>query len=169
MLLSLFSNVPANTHNFLWTFYLSEKSMYFWGLIFQVHNLRFILKIQGWPGGSDAKESASNARNPSSIARSGRSPGEGNGNPLHYSCLENSMDRQAWQATYSPWVCKESDATELLTLWEYTLQDDNILPRVVFLLSFLLRLVVKDISLSSILILLSSTQYYLHYKVSSLF
>ena len=38
-------------------------------------------------------------RRPSSISTSGRSPGEGNGYPLHYSCLENSMDRGAWQAT----------------------------------------------------------------------
>ena len=43
------------------------------------------------------------------------SPGKGNGNPLQYSCLENSTDRGAWQA-YSPWDCKESDMTEWLTL-----------------------------------------------------
>jgi len=40
----------------------------------------------------------------------GRSPGEGNGNPLQYSCLENYMDREAWQAT-DPGVRKESDTT----------------------------------------------------------
>ena len=39
---------------------------------------------------------------------------EGNGNPLQYSCLENSMDRGAWWATYSPRGCKESDTTEAL-------------------------------------------------------
>ena len=42
---------------------------------------------------------------------SGRSPGEGNGNPLQYSCLENSMDRGAWRATVHR-VAKESDMTE---------------------------------------------------------
>ena len=42
-------------------------------------------------------------------------PGEGNGNPLQYSCLENSMDRGAWWATVH-WVAKESDTTEQLTL-----------------------------------------------------
>ena len=42
---------------------------------------------------------------------SGRSPGEGNGNPLQYSCLENPMDRRAWQAN-SLWGCKESDMAE---------------------------------------------------------
>ena len=45
---------------------------------------------------------------------SGRSPGEGNGNPLQYSCLENPMDRGAWRAT-CPWGRKESDLTERLT------------------------------------------------------
>ena len=53
-----------------------------------------------FPGGSDCKESTCNAGDPGSIPGSGRSPGEGNGNPLHYSCLENSMDREgAWWAT----------------------------------------------------------------------
>ena len=47
----------------------------------------------GFPGGSDGKESACNAGDPCSIPVSGRSPGEGNGNPLQYSCLGNSMDR----------------------------------------------------------------------------
>ena len=45
------------------------------------------------------KEFACNARDPSSIPGSGRSPGEGNGNPCQYSCLENPMDRGAWWAT----------------------------------------------------------------------
>ena len=53
----------------------------------------------GFPHSSVGKESACNAEDPSSILGSGRSPGEGNGNPLQYSCLENSMDRGAWQAT----------------------------------------------------------------------
>ena len=44
-------------------------------------------------------ESACNAADPGLIPGSGRSPGEGNGNPLHYSCLENPMDRGAWRAT----------------------------------------------------------------------
>ena len=53
----------------------------------------------GFPGGSDGKESACNVETPGSIPGSGRSPGEGNGNPLQYSSLENSMDRGAWKAT----------------------------------------------------------------------
>ena len=49
----------------------------------------------GFPGGSDGKASACNAGDPGSIPGSGRSPGEGNGNPLQHSCLENPMDRGA--------------------------------------------------------------------------
>ena len=63
-------------------------------------------------GGSVGKESACSARALGSIPGSGRSPGEGNDNPLQYPCLENPMDRGAWQATYSSWGCKESDMTE---------------------------------------------------------
>ena len=51
-----------------------------------------------FPGGSDGKTSAYNAGDPGSIPGSGRSPGEGNSNPLQYSCLENPMDGGAWQA-----------------------------------------------------------------------
>ena len=54
-----------------------------------------------FPGSSDGKESACNAGDPGSISGSGRSPGEGNGNPFQYSCLENSRDRGARWA-YSP-------------------------------------------------------------------
>ena len=50
---------------------------------------------QDFPGGSDGKESACKAEDPGSIPGLGRSPGEGNGNPFQYSCLEKSMDRGA--------------------------------------------------------------------------
>ena len=53
----------------------------------------------GFPGGSDGKMSARNAGDLGSIPGLGRSPGEGNGNRLQYSCLENSMDGGAWWAT----------------------------------------------------------------------
>ena len=52
----------------------------------------------GFPGGSEGEESACNAGDPGLIAGLGRSPGEGNGNPLQDSCLENYTDRGAWQA-----------------------------------------------------------------------
>ena len=56
------------------------------------------LKYWGIPGGTDDKASACNAGVLGSIPGSGRSPREGNGYPLQYSCLQNSMDRRAWQA-----------------------------------------------------------------------
>ena len=53
----------------------------------------------GFPGGSDSKGSAQNVGDLGSILASGRSPGRGNGKTLPYSCLENSMNREAWRAT----------------------------------------------------------------------
>ena len=70
---------------------------------------------KGFPDSSTGKESACNARDPCLIPGSGRSPGEGNGNPLQYSCLKNSTDRGVWQATVHG-VAKESDMTERLTV-----------------------------------------------------
>ena len=63
--------------------------------------------FMAFPGGSDSKESACNAGDMGSIPGLGRSPVGGNGCPLQYSCLENSMDR--------PWGQKESDMTERLS------------------------------------------------------
>ena len=53
----------------------------------------------GFPGDSDSKESACNVGDLGLIPGLGGSPGEGNGNPLQYSCLENPIDRGAWRAT----------------------------------------------------------------------
>ena len=62
--------------------------------------LIFYIDRKGFPAGAVEKvpTNAGDARDAGSIPGSGRSPGEGNGNPLQYSCLENSMDRGAWQA-----------------------------------------------------------------------
>ena len=67
----------------------------FFGSFFKI----MILNILDFPGGSDRKVSAYNAGDLGSIPGSGRFPGEGNGNPLQYSCLENPMDGGTWQAT----------------------------------------------------------------------
>ena len=55
--------------------------------------------VQGFPGGSVVKNLPAKAGNTGLIPRSGISPGEAHGNPFQYSCLENPMDRGAWQAT----------------------------------------------------------------------
>ena len=55
-----------------------------------------------FPGGSDDKEFACNAGDPDLIPGLGRFSGEGNGYPIQYSCLENSMDRGAWWALHMP-------------------------------------------------------------------
>ena len=70
----------------------------------------------GFPGGSVVKNPPANtedARDVDSIPGLGRSPGEGNGNPLQNSCLGNPMDKEAWWATVHG-VTKESDMTERL-------------------------------------------------------
>ena len=63
---------------------------------------------------AEGKESACNTGDLGSIPGSGRSPGEGNGYSLQYSCLENSIDKRSLEG-YSPWGHKESDKTEQLT------------------------------------------------------
>ena len=62
---------------------------------------RCFFTTQGFPGGSDGEESACNAGDPGSIPGSRRCSGEGNGNPLQYSCLENSMDIYVYILVYS--------------------------------------------------------------------
>ena len=68
----------------------------------------------GFPGDLDGKESAGNERDLGLIPGLVRSPGEGHGNPIQYSCLENPH-RQRSLVGYSPWGCKESDMTEQLS------------------------------------------------------
>ena len=63
------------------------------------YSLMLSLPNLGFPGGSAGKESACKAEDLGSIPELGRFPGEGNGYPFQYSCLENSMDKEAWQAT----------------------------------------------------------------------
>ena len=68
----------------------------------------------GFPGGSEVKNLSVNAGDTVSILRWGRSPREGNGNPLQYSCLGNPIDRRAWWATVLG-VAEESDRTYRLS------------------------------------------------------
>ena len=76
----------------------------------------FVVISPGWlvdfPGASVVKNLTAKAGDAGSIPGSGRSPGVGNWNLLQYSCLENSMDRRAWQISWaSPWGCKELEKT----------------------------------------------------------
>ena len=72
----------------------------------------------GFPGGSDGKESAHNEGDLGLIPGLGRSPGRGHGNPLQYSCLENSHGQRSLMG-YSPWGCKKPDMTERLSTAEH--------------------------------------------------
>ena len=81
-------------------------------VVLPVLTLRPLSLFRGFPLGSDRKESACSVGVPGLIPGLGRSPGEGNGNPLQYSCLENPVDRGAWQATVHE--VTELDMTEWL-------------------------------------------------------
>ena len=89
------------------------ETIWWWGRIFKGWRITW-----GFLGGSDSKASACNVGDLGLIPGSGRSPGEGNGNPLQYSCLESPMDRGAWWATVhrvaKSWA-QLSDLTYLLT------------------------------------------------------
>ena len=96
--LSLLKNFSKNHFNYLFLYFLWQASLY------NCH-VRVKEKYSIWrrisfswdiPSGSDIKESACNVGDPGSIPGLGRSSGEGNGNPLQYSCLENPMDGGAW-------------------------------------------------------------------------
>ena len=76
---------------------------------------RLSTMLQAFPGGSDGKESACNVGDLDSIPRLGRLPGEWNGYPLQYSCLENTQGQRSL-AGYRPWGHKESDTTVQFSL-----------------------------------------------------
>ena len=71
------------------------KSFHFQVIVYNCFSSPFMF-FGAFPGGSDSKASACNAGDPGLIPGSGRSPGEGNGNPLQHSCLEHPMDGGAW-------------------------------------------------------------------------
>ena len=79
------------------------------------------LQHQGFPGGLHGKESAYQAGELGLIPGSGRCPGEGNGNPLQYSCLENPMDRKSWWATVHG-VAKRHDQVTNTLIFHYSIQ-----------------------------------------------
>ena len=84
----------GNTCNFS-----TLRIMFSVGLLYMAFTMLRYIPFKGFPSGLDSKESACSAGDASLIPGSGRSSLEWNGNPLQYSCLENPMDRGAWQAT----------------------------------------------------------------------
>ena len=91
MLSSLYSPTLTSILDYWKTIALTSRTF-----VGKVMSLLFnMLSRLDFPGGSDGKVSAYNAGDPGSIPESGRSPGEGNGNPLQHTCLENPMDRGA--------------------------------------------------------------------------
>ena len=94
-----------------------ESYVFYWPIVIFIWRRKWKIRSDLYfPGSSDGKDSACNVGELGLIPGLGRSPVEGNGNPLQYSCLENPMDRGAWQATYSPWGRKESDTPEQPTV-----------------------------------------------------
>ena len=99
----------------LWPVRSLGKTLLASALLHSVLQGQICLLLRCFPGSSDGKVFAYNAGDPGSIPGLGRSPGEGNGNPLQYSCLEKSHGPRSLVG-YSPWGCKESDTTEQLHL-----------------------------------------------------
>ena len=94
----------------------------------------------GFPGGSEAKASACNAGDLGSIPGSGRSSGEGNGNPLQYSCLENPMDRGAWWATVHGVAKSQTRLSDFTSLhFKHSISDSCSLPCCYYCYQYLLR------------------------------
>ena len=89
----VFSNTTVQKHQY------KSFAQEDWQWLSKQTRCSLLLSSQGFPGGSVGKESACNAGDTSLIPESGRSPGEGNGNPLQYSCLRNPMDRGGWWVT----------------------------------------------------------------------
>ena len=94
---------------------LSPISCFPLSTVFNLPISSFFPSALDFPGGPDGKVSVYNVGNPALIPGLGRSPGEGNGNPLQYYCtMPGKSHEQRSQVGYSPWGCKESDTTERL-------------------------------------------------------
>ena len=92
------SRPTGPSHKQIWSWQVTVPSLAFGlGILVWISSYFFLSPV--FPGGSEVKVSACNAGDPGSNPGSGRSPGEGNCNPLQYSCLESHMDRGAWWAT----------------------------------------------------------------------
>ena len=102
----IFTLLPLNLNIMIWKIvclqwrlYIIVSSLDFYYIMKHIVRNYVYVPHQGFPGGSEVKASAWNAGYQGSIPGLGRSPGEGNGNPLQYSCLKNPMEGGAWWAT----------------------------------------------------------------------
>ena len=103
--------LKKNTQQFSKLTPLNKASLPYWFVIFV---LQYTILEMGFPAGSDDKESACNTGDLSSIPELGGSPGEGQGNPLQYSCQKNPHGQRSLVG-YSPWCRQELDTTERLS------------------------------------------------------
>ena len=92
-----------------------------------------------FPGGSDSKMAAYNAGDPGSVPGLGRSTGEGNGNPLHYSCLENPIDGEAWWATVHGVAKCRTQLSDFTFTFKHDLKTVQIFPLLSFRTHFIHR------------------------------
>ena len=106
-----------------------------------------------FPGGSVSKASAYNAGDPGSIPGSGRSPGEGNGNPLKFSCLENPVDGGAWKAAVHGVAKSQTQLSDFtFTFWQSSGQDSALLKQGLWVQSLVrkLRFHISSVQFSSV-------------------
>ena len=101
----------------LWPVHFLGKTLLASALLHSVLQGQICLLLRCFPGSSDGKVFAYNAGDPGSIPGLGRSPGEGNGNPLQYSCLEKSHGLRSLVG-YSQWGHKKSDTTDWLHFFQ---------------------------------------------------
>jgi len=123
---SMFCLAPVGIYLFNCPFPFNYKLSWKWrkGLCNQIQSrvrdfLKSSIAYVSFPGGSDSKESACNAGDLDTIPGLGRSLGEGNGNLLQYSCLENSMYKRAWQATIHGVTKSDMTKGQTLTMCVY--------------------------------------------------
>ena len=103
------------------------QTLFFWApkslqMVIAAMKLKDACSLEGFPGGSEDKASACNAGDPGSIPGLGRSPREGNGNLLQYSCLENPMDRGAWRAAVHEVAKSRTRLSDFTYIHTYTLE-----------------------------------------------
>ena len=108
-------------HCLQWAFIEGGTSLHFETIVLLAFHLeQLTYYFLDFPGGSEGKVPVYNAGDQGSIPGSGRSPGEGNGNPLQYYCLENPMDRGAWWATVHGVAKSRARLSDFIVTFRFT-------------------------------------------------